>query len=237
MRRAVLTGHFLICSLAMALGQDLPYPGDPPADDASWGPTGTYVALRGSLTFGGKGPTVSVPTTPAATALRPAHDMGGGGAIALGAELPFDFRLEAEGSYHNRPVKTVTLGGVTAAGSGSLETAATMANLVWAPRFDDLPFRPLIGAGAGMAYTYGDVTDPSGANVYLKNGGWHFAWQGMAGVEIPVLPGASFTAAYRWMHTGNVKSRCGVAGAPALSCSKIGFDDQGVDLGFKIDLP
>src|SRR5262249_26656869 len=152
MRRAVLTGHFLLCSLAMALGQDLPYPGDPPPDQAFWGPAGAYVALRGSLTFGGKGPTVSVPTTPTATALRPAQEVGGGGAIAVGVELPFDFRLEAEGSYHNRPVNNVTLGGITAAGSGHLQTAATMANLVWAPKIDDFPVRPLIGGGAGMAY-------------------------------------------------------------------------------------
>jgi len=240
MRRAVLTGHFLLCSLALALAQGAPplppYPGDSaPGDD--WSPTGAYVALRGSLTFGGKGPTVSVPTTPTATALRPAHDVGGGGAIALGVELPFDLRLEAEGLYHNRPVQTVTLGGVTAAGNGSLQTAATMANLVWAPQVDGFPIRPLIGGGAGMAYTYGQASDLSGANVYLQNGGWHFAWQGMAGLEIPVLPGASLTAMYRWMHTGNVKSKCGVAGAPALSCTKIGFDDQGVDLGLKIELP
>jgi opacity protein-like surface antigen len=59
----------------------------------------------------------------------------------------------------------------------------------------------------------------------------------MAGVEIPVLPGASITAAYRWMHTGDVKSKCGISGAPTLTCGKIGFDDQGVDLGLKIDLP
>ena len=59
----------------------------------------------------------------------------------------------------------------------------------------------------------------------------------MAGLEIAVLPGTSLTAMYRWIHTGNVKSRRGVAGAAALTCSKIGFDNRDIDLRLKIDLP
>lgn len=237
MRRAVtvLAGPFLIGGLGLAAAQDLPYPGDPLPGEETVGRT--YIALRGSLTFDGKGANITVPTTPAATSLRPSHDVGGGASIALGATLPYGFRLEAEGLYRNKPVKTVNLGGTVLPGTGSLQSAATMANLIWAPQFGDMPIRPLIGGGAGMAYTYGRASDPNGADVYLQNGGWHFAYQGMAGLEIPVAPGASLTALYRWMHTGNVKSRCGTSGAASLTCTKIGFDDQGVDLGLKIDLP
>lgn len=237
MRRAaaILAGHFVICGLGWAAAQDLPYPGDPAPGE---GPSGLYVALRGSLTFDGKGANVSVPTTPAATALRPSHAVGGGGSMALGAELPFDFRLEAEGSYRKRPVQIVNLGGAVLPAAGNVQKAAGMLNLLWAPKFEGMPIRPYIGGGAGMAYTYGQVNNATTpADVYLQNSGWRFAYQAMAGLEIPVAPGASLTAQYRWMHTGNVRARCGVAGAPALTCTKIGFDDQGVDLGLKIDLP
>ncbi len=237
MRRtvALLAGHFTICGLAWAAAQDLPYPGDPPPGE---GPSGVYVALRGSLTFDGRGANVSIPTTPTATALRPSHDVGGGASLALGTELPFELRAETELLYRNRPVKNVTLGSTTAAGGGHNQNAALMANLVWAPKFDGMPIRPYIGGGVGTAYTYGQINDASGANIYLQNTGWHFAYQGMAGLEIPLMPGASLTAGYRWMHTDNVRGRCGTSGlAPALACTKYGFDDQGVDLGFKIDLP
>ncbi|MBV9549686.1 MAG: hypothetical protein JO256_08455 [Alphaproteobacteria bacterium] len=240
MRRAaiVLTGHFLLCGLVWATAQDLRYPGDPPPPPPPLdGPSDTYIALRGSLSFDGKGSNVSIPTTPAATALRPSHDVGGGGAIALGAELPYGIRLETEALYRNRPVNSVNLGGTVLPAGGNVQQAAGMFNLVWAPQLDDLPVRPMIGGGIGGAYTYGQVTDPTGANVYLQPRGWHLAYQGMAGLEVPLMPGASLTAAYRWLHTDNVGARCGVAGTATLSCKKFGLDDQSVDVGVKVDLP
>lgn len=144
MRRvaAVLAGHFVICGLGFAAAQDLPYPGDPvPGDSVG----NAYIALRGSLTFDGKGANVGIPTTPAATALRPSHAIGGGGAIAVGVELPYGFRVEAEGVYRKKPVQSVTLGGTVIPATGFVETAAPMANLVWAPQFDGMPIRPVIG--------------------------------------------------------------------------------------------
>jgi opacity protein-like surface antigen len=235
MRRvaAVLAGHFVICSLAMAAAQDLPYPGDPaPGDEFA----NTYVALRGSLTFDGKGANVRIPTTPAATSMRPSHAVGGGAAIAFGAKLPYGFRVEAEGVYRKKPVESVNLGGTVIPATGFIETAAPMANVIWAPEFDGMPIRPLIGGGAGMAYTLSRVTDSTLANTYLQNSGWHFAYQGFAGLEIPVLPGAAISATYRWMHTNNVTAKCGTGGAATLNCSKIGLNDQSIDLGLKIDL-
>lgn len=49
--------------------------------------------------------------------------------------------------------------------------------------------------------------------------------------------GAAVTATYRWMHTDNVTAKCGTGGAATLNCTNIGFNDQSVDLGLKIDLP
>ena len=231
MRRiaAVLAGHFVICGLAVAAAEDLPYPGDPATGDSMV--PDTYIALRGSLTFDGKGANITVPTTPAATSLRPSHAIGGGAAIAIGAKLPYGFRIEAEGVYRKKPVQSVNLGGVVTPASGFINTAAPMANLIWAPKFDGMPIRPMIGGGAGMAYTQSRINDPIGGTTYLQNAGWHFAYQGMAGLEIPVLPGAAITAQYRWMHTDNVTGRCGIGGAATLNCTKIGFNDQSVDLG------
>jgi opacity protein-like surface antigen len=235
MRRiaAFLAGHFTICGLAFAAAQDLPYPGDPAPGEAIGK---TYVALRGSLTFDGKGANISVPTAPAATALRPSHDVGGGGMVALGAELPYGFRMEVEGGYRNRPVKSVDLGGTVTPATGYIQPAAPMFNLLWAPDVGDFPVRPVIGGGVGMAYTQSRISDASLGTTYLSNAGWRLAYQGMAGIEIPLFPGAAFTANYRWMHTDNVTARCGTGGAATLACRRIGFNDQGVDMGLKIDL-
>ena len=72
---AALAGFFLDSGLAAAIAQDgyenLPYPGE--AD------SGLYVGLRGSLALRGKDGAVSVPTAPAATALRGSHATGYGG--------------------------------------------------------------------------------------------------------------------------------------------------------------
>jgi opacity protein-like surface antigen len=237
MRRiaAILAGHFTLCGLAFAAAQDLPYPGDsgPRPDDVV---QGTYVALRGSLTFDGKGTNASIPTTPTATALRPSHTVGGGAAIAAGIKLPYGFRVETEGLFRKRPVSSVALGGVTTPASGFIDTAASMTNVIWAPAFDGMPIRPMIGGGVGAAYTQSRVNDPAGATTYLQNSRWNLAYQGFAGLEIPVLPGAAITAQYRWMHTDNVTARCGTAGAATLTCRNIGFNDQGVDLGLTIAL-
>jgi len=51
-----------------------------------------------------------------------------------------------------------------------------------------------------------------------------------------VAQGAALQATYRWMHTDKVTARCGTGGAASLTCTNIGFDDQSVDLGLKIDL-
>lgn len=233
MRRiaAVLAGHFTLCGLAFAAAQDLPYPGDPAP-----GESGTYVALRGSLTFDGKGANISVPTAPTATALRPSHAIGGGAAIAVGAKLPYGFRIETEGLYRKKPVSSVNVGGVATPATGYVDTIAPMLNVVWAPQFDGMPIRPLIGGGVGGAYSESRITDKTFANTYLQHSRWNLAYQGFAGLEIPILPGAALTAQYRWMHTDNVTARCGTAGAAALTCTKIGFNDQSVDLGLTIDL-
>lgn len=235
MRRAaaILAGHFTICSLAFAAAQDLPYPGDPipGAETAS----DTYIALRGSMTFDGKGAGVSVPTTPTATSLRPSHAIGGGASVALGARLPYGFRVEAEGLFHRKPVQSVNVGGTVTPGAGFVDTAAPMGNLIWAPEFDGIPVHPLIGAGAGMAYSHSRVTDPTQANTYLQHSGWHFAYQAMAGLEVPIAPGTSVTAMYRWMNTNNIPASCGIGGAAGLAC-KVRSVDQSIDLGLNLDL-
>jgi hypothetical protein len=93
-----------------------------------------------------------------------------------------------------------------------------------------------VAAAQDLPYTQSRINDASLGTTFLQNSGWHFAYQGFAGLEIPVARGAAQQATYRWMHTDNVTAKCGAAGAPTLTCTNIGFDDQSVDLGLKIDL-
>ena len=111
-----------------------------------------------------------------------------------------------------------------------------MGNLIWDLPLGDFPIQPFIGGGGGMAYTHTRLQDPTGGNVYLTNSDWHFAWQGMAGVTVPVAPGARLSAMYRYMRMANVVGKCGIGGAPTLAC-KGDNTDQSIDLGLEIALP
>jgi opacity protein-like surface antigen len=236
-RGAALAGLFLATGFAAALAQDdgygyLPYPGD------GEGNSGLYAGLRGSMAFRGKDGATTVP--PAATALRGSHDTGYGGALVLGAHLPYGFKAEAEGLFRHRPYETMTLGGTTTTASGFRDTGAVMGNLLWEvplAEYAGLPIRPFIGGGAGMAYTRSRLNDnPAGANTYLQASGWRFAYQGLAGFKVDVAPGARMTAMYRYFQTDNIRSRCGTTGAPTQTCVTPKTVDQGVDVGLELDL-
>jgi opacity protein-like surface antigen len=231
-----LAGVFLVSGLVAAIAQDgyadLPYPGDEKS--------GLYVGLRGSLAFRGRDGAITVPTTPASTALRGSHDTGYGAAIVLGGHLPAGFKTELEGSWRHRPYNSMTLGGVTTAASGFRDVGAVMGNLLWEaplPEYTGLPIRPFIGGGAGLAYTQTRLSDnPTSTNIYLgSSSDWRFAWQAMAGFKVDVAPGARLTAAYRYMEVNGARSSCGTGGAPTLTCRRNTID-QGVDLGVEIDL-
>ena len=231
-----LAGFFLVSGLAAAMAQDgfgyLPYPGE--------GDSGLYVGLRGSLAFRGKDGAVSIPTMPTPTDLRGSHDTGYGGSIVLGGHLPEGFKVELEGSWRHRPNDTKTLAGVTSGATGYRNVGAVMGNLLWEmplAEYTGLPIRPFIGAGAGLAYTKSYLSDnPMSTNTYLgSSSDIRFAWQGLAGVKVDVAPGARLTAAYRYMQIDGVRSSCGIAGAPTLTCRRDTID-QGVDLGLELDL-
>lgn len=255
MRASLMAGPVLLCGLAAALGpnalaQDysrLPYPGDPPPPEST-----TYVTLRGSLAFAGKDGVTSVGAA-TLTDLRGAHDVGGGAAIALGMTMPLGLRVEAEGLFRRLPETSATLGGpalgFTIPASGFRDVAAVMGNVFWDLPVGDFPVHPFVGIGGGMAYTHGRlwhpnatninlaISDPVPSTVYMTNSSWRFAWQTMAGVTVPVAPGARLSAMYRYMQVNGVSGKCGNAGlAPALACRGDNADHS-VDLGLELDLP
>lgn len=239
-RGVVLAGLFLAGGLAAAIAQDdgygnLPYPGD----DAS----NLYVGLRGSLAFRGKDGATTVPAAPpaipAAVALRGSHDTGYGGSLVLGAHLPYGFKTELEGLFRRNPTSSINLGGTIIPATGFRDTAAVMGNLLWEVPFEEtgLPVRPFLGAGAGMAYTHSRLnSDPILGNTYQQASDWRFAWQALAGVKFDVAPGARVTAAYRYLQTDNVRSKCGTGGAPTQTCITPKTADQSVDIGLELDL-
>ncbi|MBK1659673.1 outer membrane protein [Paracraurococcus ruber] len=135
----------------------------------------------------------------------------GGGLVALGS-AGWSFgavRAEAEFSYRTNDVASVALAGFPgrAAFSGSSDTYAAMANLVWQPatlRFDlGVPVTPHLGFGLGHAWTaYREIimrTRSAGIGTYGVDG--RFAWQAIAGLSwdlASLRPGLSLTTEYRY---------------------------------------
>lgn len=234
----IFAGFFLVSGWVAAIAQDqyadLPYPGDRQ--------TSLYAGLRGSVAFRSND-NATIPANPPApstpVALRGAHDVGFGGALVVGAHLPLGFKAELEGVYRHRPYQFLSLNGAVTPAAGFRDVVAPMANLVWELPVAEqigLPVRPFIGGGAGMAYTRTRLNDnPVGTNTYLQTSGWRFAYQALAGVKFDVAPGARLTAMYRYFQTDDVRSRCGVAGIPTLSCISNNVD-QSADLGLELDL-
>jgi len=232
---ALLAGLVMAGGMAAAVAQGdgfgyLPYPGEEKS--------GLYVALRGSMAFRGKDGATSVPAAPP-VALRGSHDTGYGGAIAVGAKLPYGFNAELEGVWRHRPYDSMTMGGITTAATGFRDTGAVMGNIVWeAPLHEyGVAVTPFIGGGVGLAYTQARLSDnPTSTNLYLaSSSNLGLAWQGMAGFKVDVAPGARLTAAYRYMQVNGARSACGTGGAPTLTCRRDTVD-QGVDVGLELDL-
>jgi len=243
-------GFFLIAAGTMAMAQPIDVaPGDgympapsgnvpPPSDDEAMPPHGSglpyFTGLRGSFAFKDSA-TVHTAGAPV-HAVNAKYDIGGGGSLYYGARLPMGLRVELEGLYRYQPLQNLRVDNVKAAGvHGNAQMAAPMINLLWElPVTDDIPIQPLVGMGAGAAYTSTNVND--GTNTYLKHKGWNLAYSFMAGANVPLSQSSRFSAMYRWMQVRDVQYGCAATGAILGGCYKTNVNSQGIDLGLEMDL-
>ena len=130
----------------------------------------------------------------------------------------------------------MTLGATNAGAHGYTQMGGPMVNLLWDLPVPSFPFRPFVGGGIGGLYTATKLTDTAGANAYYRNHNWSFAYQLLAGAEVPLSQSSRFTMMYRWLNANDVNGRCGLTGlTPATAC-KADINSQSVDLGIELDM-
>jgi opacity protein-like surface antigen len=203
------------------------------ADDDSG--VSAYAGLRGSLAFQNSiHETDVVAAPPSSTKIKINSNLGGGGSIFWGVNLPYGFRTELELLYRYMPLSnaSISFSDGTAPLSGSISGAgrffAPMLNAYWDIPVDDLGVQPFIGGGLGYAWNELGISAPG---VPVDNGeSWQMAYNLMAGVSAPVGGGARLTAMYRWLHE-DLNFTC----ATGLSCSGA-LNSQSVDLGLQFAL-
>ena len=190
-----------------------------------------YLGLRGAISEGNDTHAVV-----AATDLRGHPSTGVGGSIYAGARLDYGFRFEGELLYRHFTLDSLNAAGAPLpARSGYTQIAAPMANVFWEPPIPNFVVQPFLGAGFGAAYI--DAHLRSGATQVFESDNWHFAYQLMAGVSLPLSQSARLTGMYRYFRVQDASYTCRVPGAPptVAACSP-DMTNQSIDLGLEFDI-
>jgi len=217
-RNALTAAAFLALSGSAALAE--PHGGFEP-----------YLGLRGSIVEGNDTHAVV-----AATDLRAHPSTGVGGSVYAGARLDYGFRFEGELLYRHFTLDSLNAAGAPLpARNGYTQIAAPMANVFWDPPLPNFVVQPFIGAGFGAAYV--DSHLRSGATQVFESDNWHFAYQLMAGVTLPLSSSSRLTGMYRYFRVQDAHYTCTVPGAPptVAACSP-DLTDQSIDLGLEFDI-
>lgn len=223
LRNTLIAGAFL-AALPFAGASADPYTS--PYDNGS-GPS--YVGLRGSIVED-----TDTHTTASATDLRAHYGTGFGGSIYAGMPLGYGFRVEGELLYRHNTLESLNVAGVPAAGrNGYQQIAAPMANLYWTLPLDSFIARPFIGGGVGAAYV--DTHDRIGALEVIRSDKWHFAYQLMAGVVVPLSQTSRLTGMYRYFRVQDADYRCTPPALPTTACRATTMN-QSIDLGIEFDI-
>lgn len=219
----------LIAAALLAAGGGAAMAGDPYTSPYDGPFTGAYLGLRGSIIDG-----ADTHTTASAVDLRAHYSTGFGGSAYAGTHLGYGFRLEGELAYHHFTLDNLNIAGVPQAGRhGYQQIFAPMASVFWDPPFPDFIVRPFIGAGAGGAYV--DTHDAVGPADIIGTHGWHFAYQLMGGVALPLSQTSRLTGMYRYFRVESTGYRCTPPALPATVC-KADAIDQSIDLGLEFDI-
>ena len=197
--------------------------------DAS-GPN-SYSGLRGSLAFEGTISGHDGSTTPPTT-IKLNTSTGGGASVYWGWYLPYGFRTELELLYRYQPLSDASIDNSAKVKVGGYsQTFAPMVNAYWDIPVGDIGVRPFIGGGIGYGWNETGLNQIDTTTFQtLHNDNWKFAYNGMAGLSIPMGTGYRLTGMYRWLHQD-----IGVSCGGGISCSA-GFNASSIDIGLEFDL-
>jgi outer membrane protein OmpA-like peptidoglycan-associated protein len=122
---------------------------------------------------------------------------------ALGYALGNGLRLETEVGYRPNDVDNIT--GV-AGGSGDVDVLNWMFNALYDLDYWNLPVKPYVGAGIGIAHVdFDGVTPVAGSTINDSDIG--FAFQGIAGLSLDLTENLAATLDYRHLRVPNVSFR------------------------------
>ena len=160
---------------------------------------GTYVSLSGAYVF----------SEEVGTSIGLEAQTDDGYAIAAAVGRSFGpLRAELEGSYRESGVGEARGLGLTVPGGGDVSALSAMANVYFSPDVQLGPVRPYIGAGAGISRFKASNVEAVGiaglGPVSASETG--FAYQLMAGAELPLSQAATLTAGYRYFATPDVEA-------------------------------
>lgn len=194
-------------------------------------PYAAYLGLRGSIVEGN-----DTHATVAATDLRAHPSTGIGGSAYAGIGLDYGFRAEGELLYRRFTLDSLNVAGVPLAGrSGYTQIAAPMVNVFWDPPVPNFVVRPFLGAGFGGAYVDSHLRG-AGTEVFSADN-WHFAYQLMAGVTLPLSSSSRLTGMYRYFRVQDASYTCTVPGAPpTVAACNADLTNQSIDLGLEFDI-
>lgn len=129
-------------------------------------------------------------------------DDGWGAVGSLGYAFGNGLRTELELSYRSNDADSIGNADL----GGSVSSMAGMVNVLYDVDFG-LPFKPYIGAGVGGArVNFDEVTN--GATV-IDDGGFDFAWQGIAGASYSLNDSTDLTLDYRYFSVPEVELQNG----------------------------
>ncbi len=129
------------------------------------------------------------------------RDMSTGYAIGVcsGYKLPNGFSMEGEVALRRNSVKKVRNAEGALDVKGRTRTTTVMANGIWDLNFCSTDWSPYAGIGVGYARVDNRDTE---IGVTTKEQHDRFAWQAIAGINMPITYDADLGIEYRYLDTG-----------------------------------
>ncbi|MES2713192.1 MAG: OmpA family protein [Pseudomonadota bacterium] len=146
--------------------------------------------------------------------------IGFAGVFSVGYGFGNGLRLEVEGNFRTNDADRLQVGATRFSSGGTIRSYGAMVNALYELPLG--PVQPYIGGGVGYIIHDYDVRGRSGiTSVAISDTEGNFAFQGIAGVAIPIaaVPGLAITAEYRFLgtlgHELNATVRSGATSARA----------------------
>jgi opacity protein-like surface antigen len=133
------------------------------------------------------------------------HDLGWNGGGAIGVHInrssKNSFRFDVSGGYHRAEIDDLEVNDVIVAEGGHTTVSSGMLNGYYEHDFGNLAWvKVFIGGGAGVGFIHFEAPRSSSL-VSIDDDTMEFAFQGTAGVALPLGDHVDLTAAYRYFST------------------------------------